>query len=230
MSINTAMIMLFAIGFIGAITPGPDMLLVARNTILFGARRGFIVLGGIAFGWIFYLGIIYFGFTHLLSNPYSQLAISTLGGLYLAYISLKIFRTPYDKKEANATLESSIKSSLDSAKDTDIKSIDLKITPNIDSKIVLPDSFWRALVVNLSNPKAILFFGVVVTQFIDKDLALSIVVLYVSLVSAFVCVVVVSSYCRKFITYRIFFIIDKVSAVIFLGFALSLFYHGFCKI
>ena len=197
MSINTSMIMLFAIGFIGAITPGPDMLLVARNTILFGTRRGLIVLSGIAFGWIFYLGIIYFGFTHLLSNPYSQITLGVLGGLYLAYISLKILRTPYSK-------------------------------PSIDSKIALPDSFWRALVVNLSNPKAILFFGVVVTQFIGKDLALSIVVLYVSLVSAFVCVVVVSSYCRKYITYRVFFIIDRVSAVLFFGFALSLFYHGFC--
>lgn len=215
MSINTSMIMLFAIGFIGAITPGPDMLLVARNTILFGTRRGLIVLSGIAFGWIFYLGIIYFGFTHLLSNPYSQITLGVLGGLYLAYISLKILRTPYDKDKTNTTLESSIKSSIDSK-------------PSIDSKIALPDSFWRALVVNLSNPKAILFFGVVVTQFIGKDLALSIVVLYVSLVSAFVCVVVVSSYCRKYITYRVFFIIDRVSAVLFFGFALSLFYHGFC--
>lgn len=215
MSINTAMIILFAIGFIGAITPGPDMLLVARNTILFGTKRGFIVLGGIAFGWIFYLGIIYFGLTHLLSNPYSQIALGVLGGLYLAYIGINILRTPYDTKKANTTLESSVKS--DFAKESSIK----------DSNAALPDSFWRALVVNLSNPKAILFFGVVVTQFIGRDLALSIAVLYVSLVSAFVCVVVVSSYFRKYITYRVFFIIDNISAVLFLGFALSLFYHGF---
>lgn len=180
---SAAMIMLFAVGFIGAITPGPDMLLVARNTILFGAKRALIVLGGIAFGWIFYLGIIYFGLTHLLSNAYSQITLGVLGGLYLGYIGINILRTRYDKDcdtstdSALATLsakpnDNATKSSLDSKKS--------------DSK---PDTFLRGLVVNLSNPKAILFFGVVVTQFIGKDLALSIAVLFASLVSAFVCVV-----------------------------------------
>ena len=210
MSANTAMIMLFAVGFIGAITPGPDMLLVARNTILFGTKRGFIVLGGIAFGWIFYLAIIYFGLTHLLSNAYSQIALGGLGGLYLAYISANILRTPYN--QTSITLESSISQDSNNSK--------------IHTQH-LPDTFIRALIVNLSNPKAILFFGIVVTQFIDKNLALSVLVLYISLVSAFICVVVVASYFRKYITNKVFFIIDKVSAVLFLAFAMSLFYHAF---
>lgn len=220
---SAVMIMLFAVGFIGAITPGPDMLLVARNTILFGPKRALIVLGGIAFGWIFYLSVIYFGLTHLLSNSYSQIALGVLGGLYLGYIGVNILRTRYDKTcdKSNAdcalaTFELDAKQNHNAAKSS------------LDSKKSTPDTFLRGLVVNLSNPKAILFFGVVVTQFIGKDLALSIAVLFASLVSAFVCVVVVSSYFRKFITYKVFFYIDKLSAVLFLGFALSLFYHAFC--
>lgn len=222
MSINTAMIMLFAVGFIGAITPGPDMLLVARNTMLFGLKRGLVVLSGIAFGWIFYLAIIYFGLTHLLSNAHSQIALGTLGGLYLAYISANILRSPYNANNENTTLESSIKSSIDSS----LPHTDRSAKSN-DSNIALPDSFWRGLVVNLSNPKAILFFSVVVTQFIGQNLILSIAVLYVSLVSAFICVVIVASYFRKYITYKVFFIIDRISAVLFLFFAFSLFYYAF---
>lgn len=221
---SAAMIMLFAVGFIGAITPGPDMLLVARNTILFGAKRALIVLGGIAFGWIFYLGIIYFGLTHLLSNAYSQIALGVLGGLYLGYIGINILRTRYDKDCDKSSADSALATLSTKPNDNATKSsADSKQS---DSK---PDTFLRGLVVNLSNPKAILFFGVVVTQFIGKDLALSIAVLFVSLVSAFVCVVVVSSYFRKHITYKVFFYyIDRLSAVLFLGFALSLFYHAFC--
>ena len=214
------MIMLFAVGFIGAITPGPDMLLVARNTILFGAKRALIVLGGIAFGWIFYLGIIYFGLTHLLSNAYSQIALGVLGGLYLGYIGINILRTRYDK-DCDTSTDSALATL--SAKHDETKS-----SPDSKKSDSKPDTFLRGLVVNLSNPKAILFFGVVVTQFIGKDLAISIAVLFASLVSAFVCVVVVSSYFRKFITYKVFFYIDRLSAVLFLGFALSLFYHAFC--
>lgn len=218
---SAAMIMLFAVGFIGAITPGPDMLLVARNTILFGAKRALIVLGGIAFGWIFYLGIIYFGLTHLLSNAYSQIALGVLGGLYLGYIGINILRTRYDENRDESSADSALATL--SAKHDETKS-----RPDSKKSDSKPDTFLRGLVVNLSNPKAILFFGVVVTQFIGKDLALSIAVLFASLVSAFVCVVVVSSYFRKHITYKVFFCIDRLSAVLFLGFALSLFYHAFC--
>lgn len=215
------MIMLFAIGFIGAITPGPDMLLVARNTILFGAKHGLIVLSGIAFGWIFYLAIIYFGLTHLLSNTYSQIALGVLGGLYLGYIGINILRVRYDKNYGKSYTDSALMGT--NPNDSEAKSSqDCK---KLDSK---PDTFLKGLVVNLSNPKAILFFGVVVTQFVGKDLVLSVAVLFASLVSAFICVVVVASYFRKCITYKVFFYIDKLSAVLFLGFALSLFYHAFC--
>lgn len=277
---------LFLVGFIGAITPGPDVLLVLRNTLRFGIARGFIVFAGIASGWVVYLGLVYFGLAHFASHFVAQIALSVVGSAYLWYISYKIFTAPkvlqnitetldknpeqnlasnisksgapkndiskndaqdlsqYSAKFANITesIESAgiIKSaeSLESTKSTSVasttgapdsanstNSANSASTSLIDS--AKPDSYWRALFINLSNPKAILFFAVIATRFIGSGFGLSIVVLFCSLASAFICVILVGAFLRQMISDRLFWWIDRISGALFAIFGCLLLYNAF---
>lgn len=191
----------FIVGFIGAITPGPDILLILRNTISFGAKPAFIALGGIVCGWLVYLGCVYFGFAHIMSTSIAQGLLSVFGALYLGYISYKILRAPAMSNSEFAQI----------------------LGANTQAK---PAGFFQALGVNLSNPKAILFFVVVVAPFAGSGFELGLFVLFCSLVCGFVGVILVGLYVRKWLNARVFLWIDRISAVLFIIFACSLFYRG----
>lgn len=229
---------LFLVGFIGAITPGPDILLVLHNSLRFGAWQGIKVLCGIATGWFVFLGIIYFGFAHLLRGDLVQLLLSGLGGLYLLYIAYHLLKKNFcppifDGQDSNEldslskNLHSSQSSPLDSAithtslQDSDSETIQ---AIHIENK---PASYLKGLIINLSNPKAILFFSVIIAPFVGNDLGLSLSVLYVSLVSGFLSVILASVYFREYLNEKTFYLIDKICGVLFILFACSLFYHAF---
>lgn len=200
LALGNLYIAVFIIGYVGAITPGPDILLILRNTIAFGAMSAFTALSGIACGWVVYLSLVYFGFAHAMSQPIAQGLLSVFGAVYLGYISYKILRTPLasDLTQILGTQESRAK----------------------------PAGFFHALFVNLSNPKAILFFVVVVAPFANQGFVLGLFVLFCSLVSGFVSVIFVGLYVREWINARVFLWIDRITAVFFIGFACSLGYRG----
>lgn len=181
--------MIFFIAFVGAITPGPDILLVLRETLKNGFFAGFKTLCGIATGWIIYISILYFGFAHLVSGDLAQFVLSLAGGIYLLYLSFLLFRT----KMSNIDF---------SPQDT-------------------PDStnlYIKGLIINLSNPKAILFFTAIVAPYIDKSPALYFTLLFLGLNAGFLSVMSVAHFARRLITNRLFYIIDKICAVVFLAF------------
>ena len=213
-----ALVALFVVGFVSAITPGPDILLVLRNTVAFGIRRGFIVLGGIASGWIVYLVFVYFGLTHFLSHSIAQIILSVIGCVYLGYISFTIYtstNTPLPQELAQKNCSKNLATgSASNANDS------------FNASSTTPDTFLRALFVNLSNPKAILFFAVIVTQFIGETLLLSIVVLFCSIFFAFVCVIMAGGFFRQVFNERALLWVDRVSGVLFLMFACLLAYNA----
>ncbi|WP_170235189.1 LysE family translocator [Helicobacter canis] len=198
-SFGNLYIAVFVIGYVGAITPGPDILLILRNTITFGARSAFIALSGIACGWVVFLSLVYFGFAYMMSQPIAQGLLSIFGAIYLGYISYKILRA---------------------SSPSDLTQI---LGANTQAK---PAGFFQALGVNLSNPKAILFFVVVVAPFANQGFELGLFVLFCSLVSGFVSVILVGLYVRKWLNACVFLWIDRISAVLFIGFACSLGYRG----
>ncbi len=238
----------FIVGFIGAITPGPDILLILRNTISFGAKPAFIALGGIICGWLVYLGCVYFGFAHIMSTPIAQGLLSVFGALYLGYISYKILRAPAmsnsefaqilgaNTQAKPAGFFQALGVNLSNALYLGYISYKILRAPamsNSEFAQILgantqakPAGFFQALGVNLSNPKAILFFVVVVAPFAGSGFELGLFVLFCSLVSGFVGVILVGLYVRKWLNARVFLWIDRISAVLFIVFACSLFYRG----
>lgn len=178
--------MIFLIAFIGAITPGPDILLILQTTLRFGIKKALITLFGIASGWIFYLAILYFGFAHFFTSNFAQIILSIFGIVYLLYLSFLLY-----KNKGN---------------DLDFK----------NSKVV--GGYKRGLLINLSNPKAILFFCVIVTPYMDKNMLFNLTFLFLGLSSAFLSVIFIAAYFRRFITNKLFNMIDKICAFIFLIF------------
>jgi len=87
------------------------------------------------------------------------------------------------------------------------------------------DIYKEALLLNLSNPKAMIFFAVVITPFMSKNVMLSLVSLYAGISAAFVTAAYFSS--KLDIEERIMNIVNKISSGLFLFFALSLFYTAY---
>ena len=189
-----------------AITPGPDILLTLRTALKHGFFASFRTLCGIATGWLIYLAVLYFGFAHILKGDLAQIALGIFGGIYLFYLAFLLFRT----------------------KQNDIDFSDSSYESN--SRKSRTGGYLKGLIINLSNPKAIIFFSVIVAPFMEKNLALNLILLFLGLNSAFLSVMIVASYFRHLITNKLFDIIDKLCAVVFVGFGITLFAMAFQKV
>lgn len=198
--------MIFFIAFLVAITPGPDILLTLRTALKHGFFASFRTLCGIATGWLIYLAVLYFGFAHILKGDLAQIALGIFGGIYLFYLAFLLFRT----------------------KQNDIDFSDSSYESN--SRKSRTGGYLKGLIINLSNPKAIIFFSVIVAPFMEKNLALNLILLFLGLNSAFLSVMIVASYFRHLITNKLFDIIDKLCAVVFVGFGITLFAMAFQKV
>lgn len=189
-----------------AITPGPDILLTLRTALKHGFFASFRTLCGIATGWLIYLAVLYFGFAHILKGDLAQIALGIFGGIYLFYLAFLLFRT----------------------KQNDIDFSDSSYESN--SRKSRTGGYLKGLIINLSNPKAIIFFSVIVAPFMEKNLALNLILLFLGLNSAFLSVMIVANYFRHLITNKLFDIIDKLCAVVFVGFGITLFAMAFQKV
>lgn len=225
---------IFVMAFLGAIAPGPDILLVLQTALKCGFWRAIQTLLGIATGWVLYLTLLYLGLAHFLQTQAAQTTLGALGSAYLGYLGYALFTKPknalnlgvssdLDAKNAdfvefaksNSTNRTIPKDSVDSAH----ASATHRTTQSPQSRT---GGYIRGLLINLSNPKAILFFGVIVAPFMGKNLALRLAVLFSGLLSAFLLTIATAIFLRRFITNRAFDIIDRLCAVAFLGFACAL--------
>jgi threonine/homoserine/homoserine lactone efflux protein len=71
-----------------ALTPGPNMAYVVSRSICQGRRAGLISLGGVAFGYAFYVFLTSFGITALIiACPIAHGVIRLAGALYLLWLA-----------------------------------------------------------------------------------------------------------------------------------------------
>ena len=127
--------------FLGAVSPGPSLLLVVKNSISYGKTNGIIT--GIAHG----LGIFIYAILTILGiaflytkYPILIKIISFILVLYLIYISYKLF---YSEDE-----------------------IDLKG----NNKKKYNQNFTDGFMIAFLNPKITIFFGALFSQFINDEL------------------------------------------------------------
>jgi len=176
------------VGFVAALTPGPDIFYIIRQGLCNGIKNALIAVSGILTGNIVYLSLVALGVGSIGKNPYFQLVVGIIGGIYLLRISFLIF-----KEEVH------LNKSCDNTKHI----------------------FKEALFLNLSNPKAMIFFAVVITPFLSKNIMLSIIALFLGIASAFILAAIVSS--KINLNDKILNLINKIASVVFFFFSIKLF-------
>ncbi|AZQ55718.1 LysE family translocator [Burkholderia cenocepacia] len=163
MSIQTWM--LFAAAYLATtLSPGPNVLLVIRNTVRYGAHGTAATVAGnlVAQGMVVLLVALGVGAV-LTAMPPLFVAMKVIGAAYLIFLGIRQLRG--DRKAAASSGA---------------------------TEIVVPDRrklFREALFVSGSNPKTMIFLSAFMPQFIvhDRPLALQFVVMYATIA----CMVVV---------------------------------------
>ncbi len=139
-----AWILLTVTSFISAVIPGPSCLLGLNHGILFGKRKSTATALGVSVAAIAMAFVSLLGLGVILETSGVVFTfVKYIGAAYLVYLGIKAWRAPVeeyneDKEKYNRT-----------------KSSYLKL-------------FIQGLLVGLSNPKAIIFFAALFSQFIDS--------------------------------------------------------------
>lgn len=125
------------------LTPGPAALLVVAQGMSRGFRPSFWAIAGIALGNAVYFALSATGVAALIVASGTLFSvIKWIGVAYLFYLGLSALRS---------------------------KASALTVSRDTQHAASGPRAFWQAMVVELSNPKALLYFVALLPQFIDPS-------------------------------------------------------------
>jgi homoserine/homoserine lactone efflux protein len=173
MAPHTWLLYLFAaVGL--ALTPGPNSLLVLTHGALHGQRKTLFTVAGGALGFLALIALSMLGIGALLKASAGALTVLKLcGGAYLVWLGIQLWRAPAIHIEADGSK-------------ADTRGAEL---------------FRQGLLTAVSNPKALLFYGAFLPQFIDpsRDLLIQFMVM----ATLFVAVEFVVEYLLALFAHRI---------------------------
>ena len=134
-------------GFISAavlltLMPGPDILFVITQSITRGQKAGIVFAAGLCTGLIVHVAAVSLGVSVLLMNsPVAFTILKFAGAAYLLYLGIKAFLARYKNHfELNT-----------------IQAVSVKL-------------YRKGILMNVLNPKVILFFLAFFPQFINKEI------------------------------------------------------------
>ncbi len=137
------------IHLLAVMSPGPDVALTVRNSVLYGRRSGLFTSLGIVCGNLFLVAGAVFGISALINSiPSLRSAIMFVGGIYLIYMGF-----------------SSIK--------TMSKNTDDSFSAKSEGK-----SFFSGFITNVTNVKAGLYYVSIFSKFITDDITLTVKIIY----------------------------------------------------
>lgn len=145
------MLMLFLtvalVHLIALMSPGPDFFFVSQTAASRSRREAMMGVLGISLGIVVWAGVALMGL-HLILQKMAWLhqIIMVGGGIYLCWMGWQLLR---------------------SARSQNAQSV-----PSAEVKVALPKpgrSFIRGFLTNLSNPKAVIYFGSVFSLFVGDD-------------------------------------------------------------
>ena len=140
-----ALCTLIFIHFCALITPGPDFFLVSQTAVSRSRKDAVLVAFGVCLGAMVWSLLALMGLNIIFEKmAWLKQGLLVAGGLYLCWLGYQMLRSAFSKGEQ------SIK------------------------QIVLPQSpylfFMKGLLTNLSNPKAVIYFGSVFSLFLANPL------------------------------------------------------------
>lgn len=123
-----------------AIVPGPSVSLIIANSVRGGSKAGLLNIAGIQLGLIIMVLVVALGLEGVMALMAEWFfAIKLVGAAYLIYIGVKMLRS-----DGSFAQEKNVK------------------PPKIGY-------FWQGFFVLIVNPKALLFYGAFIPQFIDTS-------------------------------------------------------------
>ncbi len=123
-----------------ALTPGPDVLLVIAIAAKEGFKKALLLTLGLASGVIFHTALIIMGVSAIIvTSSLAMKLIALFGAVYLLYLAWLTWRHRNDHMSQSNT--SQIRGSY----------------------------YWRGVIMNISNPKVLLFFLALFPQFAHLD-------------------------------------------------------------
>jgi threonine efflux protein len=132
---------------IALMSPGPDFFFVSQTAVSRSRREAMMGVVGISLGVMVWAGVALLGLNLILQKmAWLHQIIMVGGGLYLCWMGWQLL---HSARAQNA-----------------------QTTPTEEVAVVLPKagrSFIRGLLTNLSNPKAVIYFGSVFSLFVGED-------------------------------------------------------------
>jgi threonine/homoserine/homoserine lactone efflux protein len=128
--------------FILFVTPGPDMSLFLSRTIAGGRRAGIASLLGASAGCLVHTVLAAVGLSAVIAaSPAAFTGLKVVGALYLAWLAVDALR--------NGSA--------------------LNVKEQAEHKRGFAQTFWFGVMVNLANPKVVLFFVTFLPQFVSAS-------------------------------------------------------------
>ena len=142
------MLEFFIAALVVGIAPGPDNLFVLAQSAAHGARAGFCVILGLCTGILVQTGLLVAGVSALIAaSPKAFFVMQCLGAAYLLYLAYRSFQVRVGTVAASEVSESHPERSHE-------------VTESKDLGQGHPSArklYLRGIIMNLSNPKVILF-------------------------------------------------------------------------
>lgn len=140
-----AFAMLIFIHFCALITPGPDFFLVSQTAISRSHKEAVAVVGGITVGVMFWSLLALLGLNILFEKmAWLKHVLLVCGGLYLCWLGVQMLRSAFSKQQPTT------------------------ISPSVQVSKSMFSCFMKGMLTNLSNPKAVIYFGSVFSLFLTN--------------------------------------------------------------
>lgn len=151
------------------VAPGPDVVQIIR-TAPRGARQGVACAVGIVTGIAVWVTASLAGISALIAARPSMLAVlQVFGGAFLIWMGIASIRGGLSARRAQARDVTQIPGDNASAS---ADAIDAAVDAGTVDDLTTARAYRLGLATNLSNPKALIFFGAVFAQFIKPDMSL----------------------------------------------------------
>lgn len=142
---ETQLLLLLMICLVGMMSPGPDFLIVTKNSLLYSRRQALATAFGVVTGHLVHASYCVFGLVLIITKSlFLYSTIKYLGACYLIYLGLKSL-VPKSAKKTNVS--------------------DLKTAPQISTR----SAFVQGFLCNVLNPKLAVFLLSLFTQFITAE-------------------------------------------------------------
>ena len=199
-----------ALHFVAQLSPGPDILLIAKSAASTSRLNALKVIAGISLGIVLWVVLTLAGFTVLIEQfPWVQTVLMLIGGLFLA-------------KMGWAMLKGGLKS--------------YRNRHQAQEEVMEPESsqryFMMGLLTNLSNPKTLIYFSSVFSLALSSaasshiKLQLAVIIPLQTFITFSALMLLISHPRMKRLYQQSASYIDIVSGVLFMVFALWLWYDA----